>query len=320
MSGRRARTEASRSVAMPIEEHSIPLVLSGPPRSGTTLLYSLFDGHPDIFWMISEGYFFEYLYDFGAPGAEMMCDGADRPLDDLVDGIREKELLPDVRDGYRQEAGTASKFHVDVPWSEDRFKAALANTDRSSIDALWRSLVTAYAAGVGGGTRRYACLKSPDYAKSCSGASRHFPNAKAIIISRDPAYVANSMKRSRDMRGAKRLSWPGLAGLCSSLNAMARRAEERPAERVRIVRYEDLVSAPREVMSGIASWLHIEDLPCLTEPTILGRPWPGHSSFAPTSGIETTPAKRELSALDAADVRFLRRHTADYARVFGYSL
>jgi len=299
---------------------SQPLVISGPPRSGTTLVYTLFDGHPDIFWMISEGHFFEYLSDLGEGAAGSFCEAADRDLEALVQGLRDREVLPDVTDGYRQEAGTTSKMHVPIPWDEEAFRRKLADLRLGSVPAFWRGLVEAYAAALGRPPRRYACMKSPDYGKSAEGAIRNHPEARVLVVTREPLYVANSLKRSRDMRGAKLLNWPGLALFAASMNQMAARVSALPPERVRVVRYEALVSEPEATMRAIAQWLGIEMHPSLLAPTVLGQPWPGHSSFAPTSGIETTPATRGLAALDEHDLRFLRKHVAPYARTFGYAL
>ena len=298
-----------------------PLVLSGAPRSGTTLIYTLFDSHPDILWLISEGYVFEYLHDIGAKNADIFLRAARGSPERFVEGLRDREMMPSLHLPYRQDEGTMSKMEVAIPWSEERFWASLrarGTIAPDSMSGLWQILAQAYAAGLGEKKNaRYACLKSPDYAKSAVAAVESIPDARAIVIVRDPMKTLDSLKRSRDLRGAKRLTWSRFAGVLADLNAMADRVAGADPARLRWFRYEALVRDPGRIMRELAEWLGVAFSNSLLEPTILGKPWPGHSSFAPTEGVSTAPLDRAVSTLDAAERAFVHDGLARFRAVFG---
>lgn len=298
-----------------------PLVLSGSPRSGTTLIYTLFDSHPDLLWLVSEGYFFEYLHDIGSVNAALFLNAARGSVEHLVEGLRDREMMPSLHLPYRQDEGTTSKFEIEIPWSEERFWARLSVNGAiapKSVCDLWTLLAQAYAAGLGTNAEaRYAVLKSPDYGKSAVSAVKHIPEARGIVIVRDPVRTLDSLKRSRDMRGAKRLTWSRLAEVVAELNAMAERVAAADPRRVRWFRYEALVREPKKIMRELADWLGISFTPSLTEPTILGAPWPGHSSFAPTEGVSTAPLDRAMTALDGGEREFIQAGLGRFRAVFG---
>lgn len=290
---------------------SAPLIVTGAPRSGTTLLYTLFDGHPDINWLVSEGYLFERICTLG-DDANLIVSAWTDDIDDLVDGLKSAELMPYLDDGYRQDAGTMSKLHVPIQWDEERFRAALSTARKpETIPQLWQVLVEAYLQALGLTPCRYACMKSPDFGASIS-ASECMNDARVVVILRDPIYMLNSLKRSRDMRGEKRLTWPMLATTIASFKRLADRINAADPDRVMWLRYEDLVREPRVIMEGVARFLGVPFTPSLTEPTILGAPWPGHSSFAPTEGIERTPAEREVEALTEREIELARVELAQF--------
>jgi hypothetical protein len=298
-----------------------PLVLSGSPRSGTTLIYTLFDSHPEVLWLVSEGHFFEYLHDLGAANAGLFVRAAGGSPERLVEGLRDREMMPSLHLPYRQDEGTTSKLEVAIPWSERRFWASLRRNGPivpRSVRDLWALLAEAYAAGLGaGGGARYACLKSPDYGKSAVAAVEHVPDARGIVIVRDPIKTLDSLKRSRDMRGAKRLTWSRLAEVIAELNAMADRVAAADPRRLRWFRYEALVREPGRLMRELAEWLGIAFAPSLTAPTILGAPWPGHSSFAPTDGVSTAPLERAVMTLEPAERDFIEGGLDRFRAVFG---
>jgi len=73
-----------------------PLLLSGAPRSGTTLIYTLFDSHPEILWLVSEGYLFEYLHDIRPHNAPLFVRAARGSPERLVEGLRNSQHLERV--------------------------------------------------------------------------------------------------------------------------------------------------------------------------------------------------------------------------------
>jgi hypothetical protein len=298
-------------------------VISGAPRSGTSLLYNLFDNHPDVTWLVSEGFFFENLYDVGVGNATLFLAAARRPLDELIAGLRAKDLIPPLhKPSYLQtEAlGTTTPFSLTWDWNEDRFRRVLAEElpRARDISSLWRALSMACAEGIGQMLRQFTAIKSPDYCKSTSAAAATIAEARGVAILRDPFGTLDSLKRSRELRNEKLLTWPLLAASVAEMKAMLERIRSAPKDRLYCLRYEDLVATPERTMRDLAAWLGLDFRPSLLEPTMFGQTWPGFSSFdGKTEGVSAEPAHRRVRALTADDQSMIRDHLQGF-REFGY--
>ena len=302
------------------ESDCIPLIISGAPRSGTSLLYNLLDGHGDIFWMMDEAYLFEYIYDLRTDGLPIFLDAVPEDANAMVDGLRDKHVMPPMHRSYRQSRpqGTVSEVEIRLAWDENMFRKAIAQSWRPGIEGLWRHFVLSYLAGVGDVAKRYACIKSPDYGKSASATLSTMAESRAIIIVRDPLYAIDSLKRSRELRGENLLTWPLMALTIRKYKSLYERIESIVCNRLKLVRYETLVRQPEEAMRELADWLEIEFEPCLLSPTMRGQEWPGISSFQATVGIEESPANRSIVALTGREQELVRGHLKEFRTTFNY--
>ena len=302
---------------------AMPLIISGAPRSGTSLLYNLFDGHPDVSFLLIEGYLFEKIFDIGVDNAELFVAAARRSVSEFVDGVRDHHLMPPLEQSDMQNLslGTVSTHRLEIDWNEERFRESLDAqfADLKTIADMWRLLVDAYMAGIGAPVRRYACLKSPDYGKSTLAAVQTIPAARGIVILRDPLLALDSLKRSRELRGEKKLTRPEFVRCVAEMKAMLERLEDVPGEAGRWLRYERLVEDPERVMRDLAAWLGIDFKPCLLEPTMLSKAWPGISSFAATMGVDSGPARRATQALDDDEISLARGAFKQFGK-FGFEV
>ncbi len=300
----------------------IPLIISGPPRSGKSLLYSLVEGHRDISWLMDEGLFFEYLYNaqkLTPSGQEIMVGSAKRNADEFLFGIRDKQIVPPVEKGFHEPGvGSVSEIKIPAPWSENAFLDVLKAGRFESISGLWQVLARACIAGLEQEPRRYCCMMAPDYGKSAAAAVESIPEARAIFVSRDPARCLDSLKRSRDKRGRNRITWPAFAICLAELNAMANRVQNTDPKRRLVIKFEDLIRETEPIMRRIADWLGIAFDDVLIRPTVLGQTWPGASSFTALSGIDYTSAKRPIHALNQRELDLIDEHLEPYRDFFGY--
>lgn len=300
---------------------SYPLIISGAPRSGTSLLYNLFDGHSEVAWLVDEGYLFEYLHEFCPDAADVFVDFVPDDIQALVAGLRDKQVMPPVHRPYSQSLnrGTVSEVAIDAPWDEAAFEEALSRATDPGIAGLWRRMVSALLAGMAQPVRRFACLKSPDYGKSIESALALIGEARGIVIVRDPLYALDSLKRSRELRREQLLTWPLLARHVRSFQQMHDRLGGTDRSRLMVVRYETLVAEPEPAMREIAGWLEIPFEPCLLEPTMRGQHWPGISSFRNTEGIDQRTSERPIEALTTGEQQLIRKHLADFRSAHGYA-
>lgn len=298
-----------------------PLIISGAPRSGTSLLYNLFDGHSRIGWLVDEGYLFEYLHDFLPDAGPLFVDAVPGDVRALVAGLRDKQVMPPVYRSYSQsvQRGTVSEVAIDAPWDEAAFERALAEPGEATVAGLWRRLAAALLAGMGQPLSPFACMKAPDYGKSAESALALIAEARAIVIVRDPLHALDSLKRSRELRKEQLLSWPLLARHIRSFQQLADRLARLDPARLLVLRYETLVAEPEPVMRTVADWLAIPFEPCLLQPTMRGQHWPGISSFRSTEGIDKRTAERPVQSLDADEQGLIRRHLAAFRAAHSYA-
>jgi hypothetical protein len=243
-----------------------PLVLSGPPRSGTTLFSALLDGHSQINWFIDEGFFFEHLYELGPDNVGRFVKAASLGIENLIAGIRERSIMPRTDQ-------TTDFPSLKIKWSEDSFRKALAGKKATTLRELWVVLRDAYMSGFGYAPRRYVSMKAADYGRSVFGALEYFPEARGIIIVREPVAAFNSLKMYRQKYNRNLVTWPALVKAAADMNKIGAQADRYGGSRLLIVRYEDFEENPAPVMHALCRWSGIPFEHVLTQPSMMGAPW-----------------------------------------------
>lgn len=292
-----------------------PIVVSGPPRSGTTMFMAYLDGHDDCFWLPDEGFFFEHLLQMGEGWQHLLIDAATSNIEACIEGIRDRSVMP-----------TLNKPIVDFPslelgWNEERFRATLNLDDVTDVKTLWARLVLAYRAGLNakGGIR--PIVKAADFGRSVIGALRFFPRANGIIVVRDPLRMLNSLKRYREIGGHKLLTWPTLMQTIREMNELAQYVASLSSEQARrlmVVRYEDLVADPERVMRNVCDMIGLSWHQCLLQPSMLNQSWTANSSFTVNSGIDAVPTERP-ETLKVWEKDLANKYLDPFRQVFGYT-
>jgi hypothetical protein len=264
--------------------------LCGHPKSGTSLLLSLLDGHPELVALPEETKYFRAIHG--------------------RDDLRTAEaLLARTRIGRlgraRAEALAQGRDygHVDAA----RFERELAERlvgNREPAELL-PAAALAWAAASGAGPGRYWVEKTPLHEHALDTALDLWPDLLAIYVVRDPRDVHASFLAKRSERGR------GLSVLTSALRirrslAAWRRFADRHAQHCWTVGYEDLVREPERVTREIASFLGIEWRSELLQPSLAGRSWTGNSMFGEQhDGISAKPVGRYRTSLSRAQIRAL---------------
>lgn len=294
---------------------NVPLVLSGPPRSGTTMVSALLDGHSRFNWLLDEGFIFEHVFTLGAEGRDILVAAAARlGLDALIEGLRDRSIMPPV---HRPPSDFPSLRYA---WDDDAFRLALEAVSRATDPAaLFTALADAYRAGLGYGDKPWLVLKAADYGRSVRGALDTFSDARGVVIVREPVAALNSLKRYREKHGYKMLSWPTLAAALTDMNRLAAFAETAPADRLLVLRYEDVTADPRPEMERLCAWLDIPFEDALLSPTMMGQPFASNSSFVERAGTEAPPERRPRVLTDA-EAAVVTEATAPFRATFGYGV
>ncbi len=294
------------------------LFVGGCPKSGTTLLLSLLDGHPELAVFPRETHFLE-------EAAKHRALGADYPakLRRLL-----ARLDPRRHDGLRFEGNhPAGGFEAGRCDQSDfaRFSKLADEYVRQPgmNDSLVLSeTVRAYMATVGCDWR--SCVhwveKTPTNIAHIDDLFRLFPDAKVIQIMRDPrAVFASRRRRLINEYGA----YTKAHRLVREWNQSARqlkRWKSRSGSHL-VVHYEDLVRESGTVLEKICRFAGIEFIPEMLEPTLAGQPWPGNPTFCGAfDRIDTRPVNQWKSELTADEIWWIELHCREGMQIAGYEL
>lgn len=223
------------------------IIIGGHPRSGTTLLVRLLDGHPDI-TMTREFGNFQHL---GQPWQHYT-----RYLQKF---LKNKPLLAVIRYKSRFLSEHSAQFpQLLNRWFLFRYFLLLRLRHPEAVGAADVESVLHSLLGSG----KLVGDKYPDYVFSLDTLAKE-PNLQILIIYRDCRHVVES---TLHMVGTK---WRGKVWT-ESLNTPAKvaarwvkaiEAMEAHAGRVFIIRYEEFCTRPKEILSRIGQLLGVDPDP-----------------------------------------------------------
>ena len=288
-----------------------PIFIVGNSRSGTTLVSKILNNHPNIHGF-KELHFFEQLW------TPVEHPSPIDPSDAIKLGAR---LIGHEREGR--------KMLRDARPYDSESKAMLAGIENSTITA-----VDVYKRFLQYETSRHQktipCEQTPRYALFINHILNHLPDARVIIMYRDPRDVLLSQKR-RWRRAftddhavpVKEIlrTWANYHPfLISKLwNTVIREAERfRAHPHVKIVHFETLLQSPQNVVMELCAFLGIEytssmlDVPASRSPTeVITNPRPG---------ISTRPIGRWKGSLNTAEIFWCQRINGCLMTRLGYPL
>jgi hypothetical protein len=133
-----------------------------------------------------------------------------------------------------------------------------------------------------------------------------WPNACFIFMVRDPRDVYSSYKK-RDIKNSRSITPIDsfALGWANSIHAIQECRQTLPSNQYYLLRYEDLVQNPEEIMHTIAEFLQISHDPCLLNPSKAdGRfPWGGNAENGKKiHGIVQSATKKYKQILDSKEL------------------
>lgn len=298
-----------------------PVFILGCHKSGTSLVRSLLDGHPEIDFV----YPYELHY-FRVAGRAMKYPLGARfpPARDFSDLARNAlQLLEPAVAGYKAFARFGPHPVLDT-FSQQRFLNAALRTPLP-VDArsqLLRYLdAAAVALGCDLGQRRQPVRiveKSVSNIEFAAELKRFFPDCHLVHVLRNP--YANIVAIRRAKRG------PDAVGALSPyIQAMRLSFDHALGNRqairnFHVLRYEDLVQDPEATVRDICAKLGIGYAPSMLSATVLGRPWGGNSSSRTNFGssISPQPLHEWEKRITGIEVELVNRHLSDVMRHMGY--
>jgi hypothetical protein len=292
------------------------LFIAGCQKSGTTLLLSLLDNHPQLVVLPEETHYLEERQKY------LKLNSYEAKLKLLLDGLgvlasrtgycdTSGTCAPDVRYygafDFEKFSGLARRF-ISQPWMNDSL--------------LLSETIRAY--GIISGANWQNCLrwveKTPKTETYPNLFDQLFPDARLIQIVRDPRPVFATIKsRSMGRYGCHTKAHR----ILRSWNRSAREIPRlrRDPSRFLVVRYEDLVKEPRKVLEEICRFGGFNFCERLLEPTRAGSGWLGNSSFYQRfDGISAAPLEHWKDCLTSDEVWWIELHCGMGMQLAGYPL
>ncbi|HEX5691636.1 MAG TPA: sulfotransferase [Roseiflexaceae bacterium] len=280
-----------------------PIFIGGYPRSGTTLLTSLLDSHPDLIVYPRETQFFKQVL----------------PL-----FRRDPALALDFVIWDTAQSSWYATHLYDEGKGVGQFQALLRVVFTqlgSSPKALLQAIMLAHAQVTGQSHKRAWVEKTPHNELFASSIFGWFPNAKLIYIVRDPRATFASVRGfQKIMHQPQTSALRFCAEWRASLQASRRNTLRFPSL---TVKYEDLVEAPEATIERICTFLGIAFQDSLLQPTFDGADFTGFSSYSSFATqfktIDRSSLGKWKEILPPNDIRTINYLLAEDLAALGYA-
>jgi hypothetical protein len=292
------------------------LFIGGAIKSGTTLLMSLLDSHPQLVVLPEETHYLEERRKFlklknSQARLERLLANLKLLASATGDGETSPACAADVRNyaefDYGQFVELARRF-INQPWMNDSL--------------LFSETIRAYGIAMGADWRNCAhwVEKTPKTETYPDLFDQLFPDARLIQVLRDPRAVFASLKNRIVTRYGCYAKAHRLPRLWNQSAREIPRLLRDPA-RFLVVRYEDLLKSPRKVLEAICRFGGFEYNECLLEPTRAGNKWLGNSAFYKRfDGISAAPADHWKDRLTEDEIWWIELHCRRGMELAGYPL
>lgn len=287
--------------------------ICGHPKSGTSLLMTLLDSHPQLLVYPEESAFFRRFSRVTSGMTwEQKVEQADHHLLHMFEW--------DAADPPPGQVGFPDRDYTAFSYErvKKEFREWIRRLGKKESSILPAALL-AYGTESGmltDRTRRWV-EKTPYNEKYADKIFSLWPAARCIHVIRDPRDNYTSYRRKHPDWSPRTFAY--------SWNTSTSLAAENQArfggDRYLVVRFEDLLSDPEAALESIRDFLEIEDDPVLRKPTRAGRPWGGNSMFGDRfAKVSRAPLGRWKGSLDENAVRQLEAASGTLMRRWGYAL
>jgi hypothetical protein len=314
-----------------------PVFVVGNQKSGTTLLASLLDSHPDIVALPLEIKLFYFAPLPTLPPGNLPTEKQSRVKTPLREYITPDRVKDEVISSYDFETLRSSQTidrnisslqeSVDV----DRFLREIRRREAQKLSDIFEIIFSSWAEAQLKPLQRrisdYVWVeKTPNQEEYASRLKKWFPNAIFLHVLRNPYANVFSLARSATYSKPHHLllgtgKMRDLRSEVFGLTAKSFYFLERnlgELDDYHAVKFENLVLHTEDVMRSICELIDIPFNRILLQPTICGRPWGGNSrtSEGDFEGVDQGPvdayrpriSNLELRLVNAYFDAFMARH------------
>ncbi len=290
-----------------------PVFIAGHPKSGTSLLRSVLDSHPELITYPEETIFFRrYLPKISNSDLQEKLELSDQYLTHIFEWNQQNPPA--------HQAGFPDRDYSNYPVAEIRQAVRELVAERYNHDGDILSAVILAFGKVSGQLTSHSqhwVEKTPYNELFADQIFKWWPGAKIVHTVRDPRdnFTSYHRKHSDWSPEAFAMNW------ALSTQAGIRNLEHYGPEHYLLLRFEDLTSKPEEKLSELCQFLGINDDPSLRQPVRGGKPWGGNSMFADQfTTISAAPVGRWSESLKPDEVATIELVAGPVMSRFEYPL
>jgi hypothetical protein len=290
-----------------------PVFIAGHPKSGTSLLRSVLDSHPELVTYPEETSFFRrYLPKVAGKSLLQKTVMSDRYLTHIFEW---NQTNPPAH-----QAGFPDRDYSHIPVAKVRQAVNQLVSERFRHDGdMLSAVILAYGQVTGQLTSatRHWVEKTPYNEHYAAQIYAWWPAAFMVHTVRDPRDNFTSYRRKHSTWSPEAFAMSWVRSTQAGIDNLTRYGTDQ----YWMLRYEDLVVAPAARLRQLCQFLHINDDPSLGQPARGGKPWAGNSMFEDEfTAISSAPVGRWQESLPAEDVAALEIVAAPWMRRLGYTL
>ena len=293
-----------------------PIFIFGPHKSGSSLLRSLLDSHPQLFVIPVESHVFARM-GFGIVYDKKKQDALISDRSEIAKRfamrIKESNETTDLKGG----SYAFNKFDMDI------FKKNITKiNEESNLQFIIETYFSAIYASLTGKKLSEDIRiveKSVEHAEFAQLIKILYPSSKMIHIIRNPYSNIVSWRKysSTDKK------YPQLAPIIKSLilNYKYLINNKRTIDDYYVIKYEELVTSPESEMGKLSDFLQIEYQSSLISPTVGGKPWAGNSTEnVYFQGISSNRLNSWQDEITSLEVYYINKFFEKYLDEFGYTI
>lgn len=295
-----------------------PIFLCGHRKSGTTLLLSLFDNHPNLnVYPPDSGFWYGY-YPRYEESHFTNEEKSQRAVNVMINNFKS--------DLENLESWKSRKIDFDFNELIQRFKTSLPNSSINPKVVLDTLMTVFFEMQADQEIKKAWMEKTTSTEIYAIEAANWYKNAKFIHLIRDPRDNFASLKSGWEDRyvdqndSPERLLQSLLERGLYGLKLASTNLEVLGSDRYKVVKFEDLVNDSEFVMKDLCGFLNIDFDKKLLIPTYFGLPWKGNNfdglQFSKASNVNVDRWKERI---DEHEAKVIEYHGADLMEKWGYS-